>query len=166
MSCIIQRVNSLKARQNLYELLEFIETLSIDEQLYWQIATNSDENQIEVMWKKNNLKCPWRIRCKGSKNWTELHKDQLVGELDNWDADIGQLEKSIGVSVMTQAVFADQIVQGACQLFGSEAVQAGIQDARLFLDSIAETIKEQTKQIEKHKRLAKLELVSNSDIIE
>lgn len=141
------------------EMLDFIENLSLDEQLYWDIPSCSSELRIEVVWKKSHKERPWRVRPKGTVVWTELNREDLVEKLESWGGDTRQFERSVGASIMTQAVFADHVIEGAAKLFGREAVDSNLEEARSFLSKIADTIKEQTKKVEDKKSLTRLRVV-------
>jgi hypothetical protein len=128
----------------MFEMLSFIETLSLDDRLYWEVGSTKGKLRFEIMWQKDSSPNPWRIRPKGSDQWTELNSSGLIKKLNQWDACTDQFERQVGASIMTQAVFADQVIQGATKLFGEDAVQQGIEDARQFLQAVANSIKEQT----------------------
>jgi hypothetical protein len=143
------------------DMLIFIETLSLDDSLYWEIPSIKEDLRFEIVWKKELKTNPWRIRPKGAAIWTEVDRSALINKISEWDGDLAAFERVIGASIMTQAVFADQVIQGATKLFGQSAIEKGLGDARRFLENISKTIKEQTSRVRNKKRRNNLRVVSN-----
>lgn len=123
----------------LANLLEFINTLSIDEKLYWRVASaNSKEAGFEITWRRGDRPKPWSLMHKGNGTTNSYCGKEFEHALKSAGVDLDDFERQIGVSALTQAVFADMVLQSAIQLFGAEVVTRSINDTRAFLAQVSE----------------------------
>lgn len=126
------------------QLLDFIDNLSVDEQLYWRVPA-TEGALLEVMWKRGSRKAAWSIRPLGSAEWQAMPAKDLLARISAMQGDVAAFERQVGVSVLTQAVFADMVLEAAHKIFGVDAVQRSISDTKNFLASVTEVAQKHTR---------------------
>ncbi len=122
------------------DILEFIESFCFDEQLYWRLPDVYERNQFELHWRRADRSKPWRLRALGSNNWHYMDRTQLLDTLAAEHVDMAALEKSLASAVLTQAVYANFVIEGAHKIFGESRVQKAIQETQTFLANLKETV--------------------------
>jgi hypothetical protein len=121
------------------QLLDFINNLSIDEKLYWRVSSATDKHTgYEIFWRRAERPRPWSLKRKGAETAEAFATKDFAQALADAGVDTDDLERQLGVSVLTQAVFADMVMQAAMKLFGAEVVTRSINDTRAFLASVSE----------------------------
>jgi hypothetical protein len=121
------------------QLLEFINNLSIDEKLYWRVTSATDKQAgHEIFWRRAERPKPWSLKRKGEATAEAFATKDFAQALADAGVDTDDFERQLGVSVLTQAVFADMVLQAAMKLFGAEVVTRSINDTRAFLASVSE----------------------------
>lgn len=123
----------------LMQLLDFINNLSIDEKLYWRVANaKSKTDGFEITWRRSDRPKPWYLRNKHAESGQAYDTGEFAQALALAGVDLEDFERQLGVSILTQAVFADLVMQSAVQLFGSEVVHRSIQDTRAFMSQVSQ----------------------------
>jgi hypothetical protein len=122
------------------QMLEFIDRLCLDEKLYWRIPLLA-----EVSWRRDARPAAWQIRIVGQEEWQTFTKAELPKALERLAIDPIAFDRQVGASILTQAVFADMVMEGAIELFGQEAVRKSIADTRAFLSGVSEAAKRMTQ---------------------
>lgn len=121
------------------QLLLFIENFSIDEKLYWQVPLKDQTGSIEITWERMAQPMAWKVRPSGQGEWSANDTRGLEEQLHAAAVDMEHFERQLGVSVLTQAVFADMVMERASELFGRDVVKRSIADTRAFLNLVSET---------------------------
>ncbi len=126
------------------KLLEFIDRLCLDEKLYWRVPMLAKSGTCEVQWRRDARPAAWSIREIGSEQWTNFSKGEMPRAIEQFQLDPFSFERQVGASILTQAVFADMVMEGAVDLFGQEAVRKSIADTRSFLSGVSDAAKRMT----------------------
>lgn len=127
------------------KLLEFLDRLCIDEKLYWRVPYADENGTAEISWRRDGRPETWSIRERGAETSCSLRAAELPETLKLLGIDISAFEKQLGASILTQAVFADMVLEGAIRLFGSEVVSRSINDTREFLAMVSDAAARMTK---------------------
>jgi hypothetical protein len=127
------------------KLLEFIDRLCLDEKLYWHVPSRAGGGDAEVAWERAAKPQAWRVKPAGHNAWMPIAAEALAATLERHDLDMGAFRRQVGASIMTQAVFADMVLQGANELFGEDVVRQSVEDTRAFLTTLAEAAATITK---------------------
>lgn len=126
------------------KLLEFIDRLCLDEKLYWRIPMLAKGGHCEVQWRRDARPAAWSIRVVGNEQWAHFAKGEMPRAVEQFQIDPFAFERQVGASILTQAVFADMVMEGAVDLFGQEAVRRSIADTRSFLSGVSDAAKRMT----------------------
>lgn len=122
----------------LVQLLQFVDNMSIDEKLYWRVNGKAPGEVFEVSWNRNAKPKSWRIKKMGAEQEMFFNTSEADLALTAMGVDIMDIERQLGVSVLTQAVFADMVLNGARQLFGAEVVERSVEDTKAFLNAVSQ----------------------------
>ena len=120
------------------KLLEFIDRLCLDEKLYWRVPYVGRDGSAEIVWRRDAKPHSWSVREAGASDYSSVPKAELPATLKRLGLDIKAFERQAGASILTQAVFADMVLEGAVTLFGAEAVEHSIKDTRSFLTGVSD----------------------------
>ncbi len=121
----------------LSSLLVFVDRLSLDEKLYWRVPVAESAVEVEILWTRAKLPASWTIKGAGAERTVDtVGMAALLAELR---IDGAAFERQLGVTVLTQACFADLVRRSAVELFGEKAVEKSIADTKAFLDQVGET---------------------------
>ncbi len=122
----------------LRELIDFIETLSLDDAMYWRVPrlSSSNDPEIEVQWDRRRTNERWQMRQIDSETWTSATRHDVMATLDVWQADSENFAQQLRSSVLTQAVYADLLRRRAVELFGSDAIDQAAEDTAAFLAAV------------------------------
>ncbi len=126
------------------KLLEFIDRLCLDEKLYWRIPMLAKSGTCEVQWRRDAKPSAWSIRPIGTEEWAHFSKGEMPRALERYSLDPIAFDRQVGASILTQAVFADMVMEGAIDLFGQDAVRKSIADTRSFLSGVSDAAKRVT----------------------
>lgn len=122
----------------LVQLLDFINDLSIDEKLYWRVANAHHKSEgFEITWRRSDRPKPWNIRKKNTETGQAYDTAEFAQIVQLAGVDLEDFERQLGVSILTQAVFADMVMQSAVKLFGAEVVHRSIHDTRAFMSQVS-----------------------------
>ena len=120
------------------KLLHFIDHLCIDDQLYWRVPLTNGDGEAEVRWQRAQKPLAWTVRVGGGAFERLAATADLIKTLAAAQVDQEQLERQLGASVLTQAVFAEMVRDGATSIFGADVVAQSVQDTRDFLESVSQ----------------------------
>ncbi len=120
------------------KLLHFIEYLCLDDQLYWRVPLLDASGEAEVRWQRDLKPRAWTVRLGDGAFERDVATAELVATLAVAAIDQEHLERQIGASILTQAVFAEMVRDGAVEIFGVEVVARSVADTREFLQSVAQ----------------------------
>lgn len=127
------------------QLLDFLDHLCLDETLYWRIPLGGKDGSLELAWKRTQKPNAWSVRKPGEDAWTFYDAAGFLAALPTLGVDRDALDRQLGASILTQAVFADMVMEGAVKIFGSDAVQRSIKDTRDFLQSVSDAATRMTR---------------------
>ena len=129
-------------------LLAFIDQLSLDDKLYWRLARADALGEVEVSWERHVQPSPWRWRAIATPiaDWTPVEAQALRAALAAAGVDTAYLDRHIGASVLTQAVYADMVLEAVRNLFGADVVARSIDDTKAFLEALSVTARALTQQ--------------------
>lgn len=143
-------------------LIQFIDSFSIDEKLYWQLPSSEPGKFYDIKWERDCGKTHWHIKTADEKTWQPVPSEKLVETLDRLPVNERDLQKQIGTSIMTQAIFAEQYLNSAKKLLGSENIERGLDKARNLMDMISNLTQSQSQtQAQTPKKKPGLRLVKN-----
>jgi len=131
------------------QLLDFIETLSIDDTAYWKIPTVYGESTAEIRWKRKLNPRGWQLRFGDQEEWQDFNAKEFSESLNTHKVDLMAFQRQLGASVLSQAVFANLIVERAQDIFGEKVVSQSMEEAKRFCAAITEAanaLAKQTKQ--------------------
>ena len=120
----------------LNELLNILDRLSLEDNLYWSTLcpTDSKHEKVEVWWERKNKPTPWRIKT--------AHHDQVYRS-DDLEAAFSQLsidqlafEQKLSINILSQAVYADTLIQNVREVLGNDVVDRSIVATQTFLNTI------------------------------
>jgi hypothetical protein len=120
-------------------LLEFLDTLALDDRLYWRLPRREGQVAVELMWQRAQKPEAWSVRETGAEAWTTSTREALPDKLTALSVADATVEKMLGATVMTQAVFADMVLEGAARIFGRDAVERSVRETRTFLAEVSAT---------------------------
>lgn len=124
-------------------LLAFVDRLSLDEKLYWRVPFAESAVEAEILWTRAKQPTSWTIKAGGIER--TVRTEELPALMAELRIDAAVFERQLGVTVLTQACFADLVRRSAVELFGEEAVEKSIADTKAFLDQVGETAAKLTK---------------------
>lgn len=127
------------------KLLEFIDRLCLDERLYWRVPYLGKPGNAEVTWRRDARPAAWSIRDQGQEEFKHYVKSDMKLAVETHALDPIAFERMVGASILTQAVFADMVMEGAVELFGHEVVRQSISDTRSFLAGVSDAAQRMTK---------------------
>lgn len=134
-----------KSQENsVAKLLNFIDHLCIDEQLYWRVPLVDGSGDTEVRWHRDLFAAAWTIGLENKEVTRSVTTRDLMGTLRDRGVDVEHFERQLGASILTQAVFADMVREGAVEIFGEAVVARSVGDTRAFLKGVADTAAELT----------------------
>jgi hypothetical protein len=127
------------------ELLQFIQHLAIDDRFYWRVGLIGRVGHAEVIWQRRDGATPWRLRLSDTTEWTAFGGAELELRLAAASVDTDDLQRQLSASILTQAVFAEMVVDGARKIFGEDVVQRSVADTQAFLDVVRDTAQRVTE---------------------
>lgn len=122
----------------LQKLVDFVERLSLDEKMFWRVPKLKSTQAIDLVYERQAKPAAWKVRLGEGREFLPVRGTDLVALLKAAGADLAHIERQMGVSLLTQAVFADLYLERARQLFGEEMVASSIKDARAFFNEVGE----------------------------
>jgi hypothetical protein len=88
-------------------------------------------------WRRDGRPKSWWIRREDETTWTAHDADGLIIALPSLGISQATMVRHLSATILTQAAFADIVLERTCELFGTDAVKASLQQSRQFLLKIA-----------------------------
>lgn len=120
------------------KVLHFIDHLCLDDQLYWRVPLLTGVGEAEIRWQRDLKPAAWTVRTGDGAFERAVPTTELIKTLTAVAADCESFERQAGASVLTQAVFAEMVRDGAIEIFGTAVVARSVADTRAFLQSVSE----------------------------
>jgi hypothetical protein len=141
--------------QPLRKLLDFIDRLAVDDRHYWRVplvdaetaATDGPfaaEAAAEIVWESGGGRTPWKARLVGEEPWRVVDAAGLEALLAGMGVDVASFQRQLENSILTQAAFAEVVLDTARELLGGDAVTRGIAETRAFLGAIERAMQDLT----------------------
>jgi hypothetical protein len=125
------------------KLLNFIDHLCLDDQLYWKVPLIvSGAGEAEVRWQRDAKPLPWTVRVGDGAFHKDVRSADLVATLAAAGIDQDNLENQLGASILTQAAFASMVTDGAVAIFGRDVVERSVSDTKDFLQAVSKAASE------------------------
>ena len=121
-------------------MMEFIDNLSLEDRLYWQISRGDTGDLIELGWQRSATSGEWSIKTDKNPDGFTYDRHGVAAHLAAIDVDVEKLTRQLGASIMTQALYADLMLEGAKKLFGENTLQQGLGNAKRYVESAGDTI--------------------------
>lgn len=142
----------------LLAMMEFIDNLSLEENLYWQVSRKDTGALVELSWQRTSSGGHWSVKTEKKPEGYQYDRHGMAAHLTAIDVDAETLTRQLGANIMTQALYADLMLAGAKKLFGESALDQGLGNARRFVENVTSGIAT-TKQ----ERRPHLNLVSDAE---
>ncbi len=120
------------------KILDFLDRLCLDEKLYWRVPYLAKEGSAEIAWRREARPSSWSLRPVGQTDYISYSREQLMPAMAALGLDTEAFRRQAGASILTQAVFASMVTEGAVDLFGAEAVEKSVRDTRSFLSGVSD----------------------------
>lgn len=127
------------------DLVTFIDSLAMDDQLFWQLPHAYRKTPFELVWKKQDKAERWALRRVSEANWDEVRSEDLPALLQRRRVDLDASKRIIGASIVTQAVYASLVVEAAEKIFGKATLQQAFSDTNRFLANLLRRNREELK---------------------
>jgi hypothetical protein len=144
-------------RPALRKLLDFIDRLAVDDRHYWRVPLAGADAEAppeagpfaadaaaEIMWEAGAGRTPWRARLVGEDVWRPVDAAGLEAVLAAMGVDLASFQRQLEASILTQAAFAEVVLDTARELLGGDAVTRGIAETRAFLGAIERAMQDLT----------------------
>ena len=149
--------------QNIPKYLKFIELFTFEQQLWWPVRQQSnDEHEYEIFWKKSqNGQENWQV-LKNKKETFCGNRNDLSDFLEQVAPDlIAPFENQLENSILTQSVFAQTVLDEAKELLGDHAIQEATEQHQEFTKTLVNAVKEAlgNKKVNSDKSKSSLKLI-------
>lgn len=120
------------------QLLLFIETMAIDEKLSWRVNSKRPGEVYEITWNRKYAPMAWGIRRGFEEQYEMFSNADFRIALQCSEIDMAHFEKLLSTSILSQAVFAEMVIDQIKQIFGAETVEKSVSESKKFLSSIVD----------------------------
>lgn len=120
------------------QLLVFIETMAIDEKLTWRVNGRRPGEVFEISWNRKLAPTAWGIRRGFQQHFEMFSNADFRIALQCSEIDMVHFEKLLSASILSQAVFAEMVIDQIKQIFGAEVVAKSVGESKKFLSSIVD----------------------------
>lgn len=120
------------------QLLQFIETMAIDEKLTWRVNGTHMGEVFEISWNRKYAPMAWSIRRGYEERFEMFSNADFRIALSCGEVDLAHFEKLLSTSILSQAVFAEMVMDQIKQMFGADVVNHSVGESKKFLSSIVD----------------------------
>lgn len=146
--------------QSFNDVLEFIDSHTLDRTLYWQVKQLYSDAYYEVQWMSSKM---WRFKDKKEESWTSCSTEDIVESLSQHKVDLSSFEMQVGNTALEQIVGAEFVVKAGRELFGDEAINKHLKAWDNFRIDLVSAINQIMSEQQQKKRKANFKVIKNDD---
>lgn len=142
------------------KVLEFIDSYTLDSQLYWRVKQLYTDKEFEIQWTGSKM---WRFKLVEHTFWVQCGSDHIIQQLTENKVDLLNFELQVRNTALEQVVGAESIVKAGRELFGDETVEQHIEAWDNFREELVSALNKIMEEKETEKKKSKLTVVKNDD---